>query len=154
MSKLVLICFLLLSAINAWAGDAPKAEPACRREGGRVSCSEEGFKVLTDALIEYRGAAEKCQLRTEACNAARDATEASLVAAEAARKVAEDKLAAIKPPSTLRPVLAVTAAVIGAVLLTTSVAVEAPPNVRLGLGAGGLAGITAGFVFVLPERVP
>lgn len=148
-SKLLLVCFLLLAGINAWG-----TEPACRREEGRVSCSEEGFKVLTDSLIEYRGMNEKCQLRNEACNAARDAAEAALTASEAARKVAEDKLAAIKPPSVLRPVLAVTAAILGAAAITAAITTPVPDQARWSLGAGGLVAVAAGFVFVLPERSP
>jgi len=153
MSKLIFLCFLLLSALTAWAEDVPKAKPACHRENGRVSCSEEGFKILTDTLIECRGGVEKCQLRIDACSTARDVTEASLVAAEAARKVAEDKLNAIKPPSVLRPLLAVAAGVMGAAALSASLLADVPPQVRLGLGAPGRAGVAAGFIFVIPERL-
>lgn len=152
MSKLIFVAFLLLSAVTAWADDAPKQEPACRRENGRVSCSEEGFKTLTDALIDYRAAEEKWSLRHTACVTTREAAETGLVACEAARKVTEDKLAAIKPPSVLRPVLAVTAGVVGAVALTTALLADVPPQMKLGLGAGGLAGVAAGFIFVIPER--
>ncbi len=152
MSKLVFAAFLLLSALNAWADDAPKQEPACRRENGRVSCSEAGFKTMTDALIDYRAAEEKWSLRHTACVTTREAAETGLVACEAGRKVAEDRLAAIKPPSVLRPVLAVTAAVLGAAALTGALALDVPPQVRFGLGAGGLAGVAAGFIFVIPER--
>jgi hypothetical protein len=152
VSKLIFVAFLLLSAVTAWADDAPKQEPACRRENGRVSCSEEGFKTLTDALIDYRAAEEKWSLRHTACVTTREAAETGLVACEAARKVTEDKLAAIKPPSVLRPVLAVTAGVVGAVALTTALFADVPPQVKLGLGAGGLAGVAAGFIFVIPER--
>lgn len=151
MSKLVFAAFLLLSALNAWADDAPRAEPACRREDGRISCSEEGFKTLMDSLIEYRASEEKWSLRHTACVTTRDAAETGLVSCEAARKVAQDKLDAIKPPSVLRPVLAVAAGVVGAAALTTALLADVPAQVRLGLGAGGLAGVAAGFVFVIPE---
>lgn len=154
MNKLILVCFMLLAAINAWADDAPRQEPACRREAGRVSCSEAGFKALTDTLVEYRGAEEKCQMRHQACLTTREAAEAALVASEAARKVAEDKLAAIKPPNTLRPVLAVAGAVLGAAALTAGLLLDVPPQARLALGAGGLGAVAVGFVFVLPERNP
>ena len=152
MNNLIFICFLLLSAMTAWAEDAPKQEPACRRESGRISCSEAGFKTMTDALIEYRGAEEKWSLRHTACVMTREAAESSLVACEAARKVTQDKLDAIKPPSVLRPVLAVTAAVLGAAALTTALLADVPPQMRLGLGAGGLVGVAGGFIFVIPER--
>ena len=152
MSKLVFAAFLLLSALNAWADDAPRAEPACRRENGRISCSEDGFKTMTDALIEYRAGEEKWSMRHTACVTTRDAAEAGLIACEAARKVTQDKLDAIKPPSVLRPVLAVAAGVVGAAALTTALLADVPPQVKLGLGAGGLAGVAAGFVFVIPER--
>lgn len=161
MSKLVFAAFLLLSFMTAWAGepakdvpkDAPKQEQPCQRDGDRISCSEAGFKTLTDALIEFRGSEEKWNIRHQACVVTRDAAEASLTACAGKRLDAEARLAAIKPPSVLRPVLAVTGAVLGAVALTSALTLNVPPQVRLGLGAGGLAGIAAGFVFVLPERI-
>lgn len=154
MSKLIFACFLLLSALNAWADDAPKKEPACRKENGRVSCSEEGFKTLTDALIEYRAGEEKWVLRQQACVTTREAAEGALTACEAGRKLAEDKLAGIEQPGPLRPVLAVTGAVLGAVALTTSfIVTDLPPQVRLGMGAGGIAALAVGYVFVLPEKL-
>lgn len=151
MSKLIFLCFLLLAGITAWADDAPKQEPACRREAGRVSCSEEGFKTLTDTLVEYRGAAEKCQMRHQACLTTREAAEAALAGCEAARTVAEGKVAAIKPASPLRPVLALTGAVLGAAALTAGLLLDVPPQARLALGAGGLGAVAVGFVFVLPD---
>lgn len=155
MNNLIFICFLLLSALNAWADDAPKQEAACRREAdGRVSCSPDGFKALTDGLVEMRGGLEKAALRQQACVASRDAAEVALTASEARAKTAEDKLAAIKPPDTLRPVLAVAGAVVGAVALSAAVLTPLPDQARIGLGAGGLGLLVAGFVFVLPERMP
>lgn len=151
MNKLIFICFLLLSAMTAWADDAPKQEPACRRENGRVSCSEAGFKALTDSLIDYRAAEEKWSLRHTACVTTREAAESSLVTCEMMRTVAQDKLDAIKPPSVLRPVLAAAAGVVGAVALTAALLADVPPQVRLGLGAGGLLGVAGGFIFVIPE---
>lgn len=149
MSKLVFAAFLLLSAFNAWADQNP-----CQKEPtGRISCTPDGFKSLTDAIIEYHGEAVKCALHSEADRAHLAALEASLKASEAARLDAEARLAAIKPPSVLRPILAVTGAVLGAVALTSALTLDVPPQVRLGLGAGGLAGIAAGFVFVIPERI-
>lgn len=152
MSKLIFLAFLLLAAVNAAAEERP--EPACRRDGDRVSCSEAGFKTLTDALIEYRAAEEKWSLRHVACVTTREAAEKGLTSCEAAKKMSEDKLAAIKPPDTLRPILAVTAAVLGAAALTAAVTIEMPLDTRLGVGAGGLVALAAGYVFVIPERIP
>jgi hypothetical protein len=67
------------------------------------------------------------------------------------RTVAQDKLDGIKPPSVLRPVLAAAAGVVGAVALTAALLADVPPQVRLGLGAGGLLGVAGGFIFVIPE---
>lgn len=154
MNNLIFLCFLLLSFLNAWADDAPKAEPACRRENGRVSCSEAGFKALTDALIDYRGAEEKWSLRHTACVTTREAAESGLVACEAGRRMAEEKLANIHQPGPLRPVLAVTGAVLGAAALASAfILTDIPPQMRLGLGAGGFVGLAAGYVFVLPEKL-
>ena len=154
MSKLIFACFILLSALNAWADDAPKKEPACRKENGRVSCSEEGFKTLMDSLIEYRAGEEKWVMRQQACVMTRDAAESSLTGCEAGRKLAEDKLAAIHQPGPLRPVLALTGAVLGAVALTSAlVMTDVPQQARIGLGAGGLVALAVGYVFVLPEKL-
>lgn len=154
MNNLIFMVFLLLAALNAWADDAPKQEPACRKEGSRVSCSEAGFKTLTDALIEYRAGEEKWVLRHTACVTTREAAEASLTACEAGRTLAEEKLAAIKQPGPLRPILAVTGAVLGAVALSTAfIVTDLPPQLRLGLGAGGVVGLAAGYIFVLPEKL-
>jgi hypothetical protein len=154
MNNLIFLCFLLLSLLNAWADDAPKQEPACRRENGRISCSEAGFKTMTDALIDYRAGEEKWSLRHTACVMTREAAETSLVACEAGRTLAEERLAAIKQPGPLRPVLAVTGAVLGAVALSAAfVVTDLPPQVRLGLGAGGMVGLAAGYIFVLPEKL-
>lgn len=154
MSKLIFAAFLLFAAFNAWAEEPLKPEPSCRREDGRVSCSEEGFKTLTDALIQYRAAEEKWSLRHTACVTTREAAETGLSSCEAGRKLAEDKLASIKQPGPLRPVLAVTAAVLGAVALSGAfVMTDLPPQLRLGLGAGGVLALTGSYVFVLPEKL-
>lgn len=148
MNNLVFAAFILLAAFNAWADEQP-----CQREAnGRISCTEAGFKTLTDAIIGYRGAEEKCLIENQTCVMVREATEASLVAAEARVKVAEDKLASIKPASNLRPVLAVAGAVLGSAALTSAVLAPLDTRLRLALGAGGLTAVSLGFVFVLPER--
>ena len=44
-------------------------EPACRREGDRVSCTADGFKKLTDLAVQAKADAKSCEVRLDASRA-------------------------------------------------------------------------------------
>lgn len=124
---------LLLLSLSAWGAD-----PACRRDGPTVVCTEEGFKTLTDLTVEYKGAAAKAQLQLGACEAKRDSLQAAL-----------DATPKPQPPSLRKPIIGAAIAALGAAALATAVAVDMEPQVRLGVGLSGLAVVTTGFVVVI-----
>lgn len=132
----------LMISFAARADDAP-----CRREGDRVSCTTEGFKTLTDLVVEHRARADKCELRLADAKKDTEDMVAALHACEAA-------LAAVPPcpppKSPVRPMLGVAAAVAGTVLLSAGLVADVPGSARLSLAGAGLVGIGGSIVLVWP----
>lgn len=141
MRAAILLNSLMISFL-ARADDAP-----CRREGDRVSCAADGFKKLTDLVVEHRARADKCELRLVDALADTKDVEVELHACQAA-------MAAVKPcpplKSPIRPLLGVAAAVAGTVLLSAGLVADVPSSVRLPLAGVGLAGIGGAIVLVWP----
>ena len=141
MRAAILLNSLMISFL-ARADDAP-----CRREGDRVSCAADGFKKLTDLVVEHRARADKCELRLVDALADTKDVEVELHACRAA-------LAAVPPPappkSPVKPLLGVGAAVVGTVLLSVSLAADLPETFRLPLAGVGLVGIGGAVVLVWP----
>lgn len=132
----------LMISFPARADDAP-----CRRDGDRVSCAADGFKKLTDLVVEHRARADKCEIRlVDALADAKD-IEVELHACQAA-------LVAVPPcppkKSPVRPMLGVAAAVAGTVLLSAGLMADVPGSVRLPLAGIGLVGIGGAIVLVWP----
>lgn len=112
-----------------------------------MSCTADGFKTLTDLVVQHRSRADKCELRLVDALADTKDVETELHACRAA-------LAAVPPPappkSPVKPLLGVGAAVAGAVLLSVSLAADLPESFRLPLAGVGLVGIGGAVVLVWP----
>lgn len=132
----------LMISFAARADDAP-----CRRDGDRVSCTAEGFKTLTDLVVEHRARADKCELRL--VDAKKD-TEDMVVALHACQAALAAVPPCPPPKSPIKPLLGVAAAVAGTVLLSVGLVADVPDSVRLPLAGVGLAGIGGSIVLVWP----
>lgn len=130
MTRALFLSLLSLPALGA--------EPACRRDGPTVVCTEEGFNTLTDLTVQYKGEVVKTQLQLTSCEAKREALQAAL-----------DATPKPQPPNLRKPIIGAALAVVGAAALATAVAVDMQPQVRLGVGLSGLAVVTTGFVVVI-----
>lgn len=112
-----------------------------------MSCTADGFKTLTDLVVQHRSRADKCELRLVDALADTKDVETELHACRAA-------LAAVPPPappkSPVKPLLGVGAAVVGSVLLSVSLAADLPETFRLPLAGVGLVGIGGAVVLVWP----
>lgn len=112
-------------------------EPACRHEGGRVSCSEAGFKTLTDTLIDERSENWKCAIKLSGCETQRDAYKAALLVPPPAPK--------LHP----RSVAALVIGVLGAVAVTSAAAVDIlMPELRIAFGIAGSLALATGITLI------
>lgn len=122
-------------------------EQPCRRDGDRVTCAADAFKVLTDSCVQYRADAKACGLRLD--DALKDvaAREVELHACQAA-------LAAVPPPppppSAIRPLAGYAVGVVSTVAMLVGVVADIPTGARLTLAGVGLVGLAGGAVLVLP----
>jgi hypothetical protein len=86
-------------------------EAPCRREGDRVSCTNAGFKVLTDKIITLQGSTKELEIKLTA----EEQHAADL------KKAVDDCIATIPPPppppSKVRPTIGFAMAVIGGLLV-------------------------------------
>lgn len=112
-----------------------------------MSCTSDGFKTLTDAIISARAEASKCKLQLDACGADAEEREAALDACQAA-------LAAVPPPepprSPMRPLIGYALGVVGASALTVALLASVDATPRAVIGTLGLASVAGGAVLVLP----
>jgi hypothetical protein len=123
---------------------SPKAEEPCRYEGNRVSCSTDGFKVLTDLAVQHKARADKCEIRLDA--ATKDVAETS-----ALLQTCRDFVALIPPPkSPLMPLLGLGAGVVGSLLISSGFVAPVPDSGRLAMAGVGLALIGGGVILVWP----
>lgn len=143
---------MLLATLSIWqttslAAPARADEPPCRKDGDRVSCSADGFKVLTDLVVQHRSRADKCELQLKDAQADTADMTTALHACQAA-------LAAVPPPkpppSATKPLLGYAAGVVGTMALVVALAVDMPPTARAVVGATGIAGLGVGVVLVVP----
>jgi len=142
LALFVILLGIILAPVLALAD-----EPPCRRDGDRVSCTGDGFKLLTDSCVQAKADAKSCALRLE--DSAKDvaAREVELHACQAA-------LAAVPPPppprSATRPIIGYGTGVASTVLLLPAILAPLPDAARLPLGGVGLVGLGGGVVLVLP----
>jgi hypothetical protein len=125
----------------ARAGDCSKSA-----DGASVTCTSEGFSLLTREAILARGEAKTCGIKLNECKASIEAREVAVQACEA-------KLASIPPPepprSLVRPLSGYGVGVLSAVLLVTGIAAPLPEAARISLGGVGLIGLAGGAVLVV-----
>jgi hypothetical protein len=111
-----------------------------------VTCTADGFGLLTREAILARGEAKTCAIRLiEAQTAAQNRNDLLLSC--------EAQLASIPPcpppPGLKKPLTAYAVGVVSAVLLVGGVALPAPDAVRYALSGVGLAGVAAGVVVLV-----
>ena len=132
---------LLCATATARAGDCFKSA-----DGASVTCTSEGFGLLTREAILARGEAKTCAIKLNECHASVSARDAAVEACEA-------RLASIPPPepprSLVRPLSGYGVGVLSTVLLITGVVAPLPDAVRYTLGGAGLVGLAGGAVLVV-----
>lgn len=137
---LVLIVTILLTCKIAFGEEQP-----CRREGDRISCTERGFKVLTDKIIDLKAEAQGLDLKLDAARQ----NEAD------ARKALEECIATIPPPpppkKLWKPITGYALGVVGTVGLVLAAALDTSFGARAGTAALGVGALAGGFVLVLPN---
>jgi len=138
---------LWLSLTIFWRMPARSEEQPCRYEGDRVSCTKDGFKSLTEILIQHRSRADKCEvvLADERKNAEQ---EAAILAS------CQEIVAAIKPcppkRSPVWPLAGIGAAVVGTVLLSAGFVANVPDSARLVIIGSGVSAIAGGVILAWP----
>lgn len=116
----------------AWADEAP----ACQREPGRVVCTEAGFTLLTDAMLDLQKRLDACQAQPApppvACN------------------LPLPEPVAAPPVSASRPLAGLGAGIASTLVLTVAVLVPMPTELRAGLSSLALSGLATSVYLVLP----
>jgi hypothetical protein len=112
-----------------------------------VSCSGDGFKTLTDLVIQHRARADKCELRLTDAVKTGDETSALL-------QTCRDFVTTVKPcpppRSPLMPLLGLGAGVVGSLLISTGLLAPVADSARLPLALVGVGLIGGGIVLVWP----
>lgn len=126
---------LTISFVQAVAIPSLKAE-SCQAVPSGVLCSSDGFRMLTDKIIEQRAERQKLQLLLTDAMHDLDDMNTMYTGCEA-------RLAAIPPPppprSPLWPMIGVGSAVFGGVLMTASVTGSVPDAIEFPSFLIGLA---------------
>lgn len=125
-----------------------RAEDACRAEAdGRVSCSGEGFKILTSLVIQHRARADKCELNLGDAVKTHQEVDALLSQCQAS-------LATIPPcPPPKSPTMALLglgAGVLGSLLVSGAFVAPVPDGARFPVALVGMGLIGGGVVLVWP----
>lgn len=111
-----------------------------------MTCSTDGFGLLTREAILARGEAKTCAIKLNECHA-------SVAARDAAVEACEAKLASIPPPepprSLVRPLSGYGVGVAATVLLITGIVAPLPDAVRYTFGGVGLVGLAGGAILVV-----
>ena len=109
-----------------------------------MSCSKDGFKTLTDLVVQHRGRADKCELRLADGSKALQENIALL-------QSCQDIVAAIPPrKSPLMPLLGLGAGVLGSLLMSGGLVAPVPDSARLPMALVGFGLIGGGVVLVWP----
>lgn len=136
----------------ARATEAPPAgpPPACHREGSTVVCDAEGFRLLTEAVLEARTNAKLCGAQLEAAQGRLVDARAAVVACTAAPVPEAVPPAPPVRPSATWPLLGLAAGVVGAMGLAAAVTAPWPDGGRYLTGGAGLALLGLGVALVVP----
>lgn len=143
MTRWMLLTTLSLLCATARAADCVKSP-----DGQSVTCTAEGFGLLTREAILARGEQKTCALRLGEADAKVSARETAIQACEAT-------LAAVKPcdppvvRSLTKPLVGYGIGVISTVLMVTGLVAPLPDAVRYAVGGAGLVGLAGGVVLVV-----
>lgn len=143
MTRWMLLTTLLLLCATARAADCVRSP-----DGQSVTCTAEGFGLLTREAILARGEQKTCALRLGEADAKVSARETAIQACEAT-------LAAVKPcdppvvRSLTKPLVGYGIGVISTVLMVTGLVAPLPDAVRYAVGGAGLVGLAGGVVLVV-----
>jgi hypothetical protein len=141
--KILWISLTLLSLTQS-----ARAEDACRGEAdGRVSCSGEGFKILTGLVIQHRARADKCELNLGDAVKTQQETDGLL-------SQCQTSLTTIPPcPPPKSPAMALLglgAGVLGSFLISGAFVAPVPDSARFPVALVGMGLIGGGIVLVWP----
>lgn len=139
---------ILFGTPRAVAIPSPRDEAPCRNEAdGRVSCSGEGFKVLTDLVIQHRARADKCEIKLG--DAVKTQQESDGLLAQC-----QTSLTTIPPcPPPKSPAMALLglgAGVLGSFLISGAFVAPVPDSARFPVALVGMSLIGGGVVLVWP----
>ncbi len=137
----VLLLAIALAPVVALAD-----EPPCKADGDRVTCTRAGFDVLVKRLIDADALAKERAIRLAAADQSVAETKAALDACLA--KPPPEPV--VVKPTALRALSPVVAGVVGAAVLTASVAADWGVGGRATGAVVGSAIIGAGILFALP----
>jgi len=112
-----------------------------------VSCTGEGFKILTGLVVQHKARADKCELRLEDAVKTGDETSALL---QTCRDFVTSIPPCPPPRSPLMPLLGVGASVLGSFLMAGGFVAPVPDSARFPMGLVGLGLIGGGVVLVWP----
>lgn len=112
-----------------------------------MSCSADGFKVLTDQLVFHKARADKCEIRLADALKTSDDNAGLLRACQA---IVADIKPCPPPRSPLMPLLGLGAGVVGSLLMTGALVADVPTSARFPLLLVGVAGIGGGVALVWP----
>lgn len=148
---------MLLVSLTAQAVEAPA--PACRNDpDGRVSCTAEGFRTLTTAVVVAQTDQRVCLASLDSTGRELKRVRGELTSCEsrpAPVVVAPPETAslaappAVPEPDRRRVLLGLVVGLVSSALATAAVVAPGlPGELRIGLGALGAAGATASAVIV------
>ncbi len=115
-------------------------------DGASVTCTTDGFGLLTREAISARGEAISCSIRLKE-------SQSGVVNREALLTDCEARLSAIKPcpppPDTRRPLTAYAVGVVSSALLVGGILLPIPDAARYALSGAGLTGLAGGVVLLV-----
>lgn len=126
---------------------SPRAEEPCQTQGDRVSCTSDGFKRLTQIIIENKARADKCDLRLT--DAVKD-SERLFVEVDACHAALQAIPPPPPPPSPVRPMTGLALAVLGTVSLAGVTVMDMPSGARFPIMLLGFGLLGTGAVLVWP----
>lgn len=142
---LVALIVLGFTASVASAAEPPPCRNTGSEENPTVTCDRRGFDVLVKKLIDTKASADTLKLRLDAAEKTNAETKTALGAC-----LSRPEPTPPAPPSARRAVAPVVLGVVGAAILTTSVAIDIGSTGRVAGAVVGLAAIGVGVVLALP----
>lgn len=139
--------WMLLTTSLLLCGTARAADCIRSPDGASVTCTADGFSLLTREAILARGEQKTCALKL-------DESSAKVRVREEALQACEASLAAVKPcdppvvRSLTKPLAGYGLGVASTLLMVTGLVAPLPDAARYALGGAGLVGLAGGVVLV------